>query len=231
MSWRTARTFAVAETFPERATTQPRTSQIDRFVPYLAERWATGCTNASQLWRDIQAQGYHGTRKQVARWAEHQRTQPALTSPTKSPPARQTQEARNPVASTRLPSPKALAWLLLHEPKTLNDADQCVLTHLRTDSMVAEAHALAQTFQQMVRCRQPEHFDAWFARCTSAAATELQNFAVGMRREEAAIRAALSEPWSTGPVEGQITRLKSIKRQMYGRASLAILRVRVLNAA
>lgn len=97
--------------------------------------------------------------------------------------------------------------------------------------MVAEAHELAQTFRQMVRFRQPEQFEDWFEHFCRAAAPELQNFATGMRREEGAIRAALSEPWSNGPVEGQITRLKSIKRQMYGRASMDVLRVRVLHAA
>ena len=231
MSWTTARNFAYAETFPERAATKPRASQIDRFAPYLEGRWAAGCTNASQLWREVVTQGYTGTRKQVARWAEHQRTTPATTSPTKDRPARPEQKARGLGTSTRLPSPRALAWLLLHEPKQLDDADKLVLAHLCTDPMVAEAHELAQAFRKMVRQRQPAQFDAWFERCTGAGATELQNFAVGMRREEAAIRAALSEPWSTGPVEGQITRLKSIKRQMYGRASLDVLRVRVLNAA
>jgi transposase len=96
--------------------------------------------------------------------------------------------------------------------------------------MVAEAHELAQAFGSLVRQRRWEAFDAWFEQCAAAAAPELQNFATGMRREEAAIRAALSEPWSTGPVEGQIRRLKSMKRQMYGRASLDVLRVGVLNA-
>ena len=83
----------------------------------------------------------------------------------------------------------------------------------------------------MVRERQGAQFDGWFEQCGKATAPEMQHFAMGMRREEEAIRAALSEPWSTGPVEGQITRLKSIKRQMYGRANLDVLRIRVLHAA
>lgn len=230
ISWTTARNFAYAETFPERAATKPRASQIDRFAPYLEERWRAGCTNASQLWREVVAQGYTGTRKQVARWAEHQRTSPAATRPSKEQAARPGQAPEEPYASTRLPSPRVLAWLLLHEPKKLDGTDMLVLEHLRSDPMVAEAHDLAQELQRLVRQRQPELFDQWLERCARAAAAELQNFAFGMRREEDAIRAALSEPWSTGPVEGQITRLKSIKRQMYGRASLEVLRVRVLSA-
>lgn len=231
ISWTTARNFAYAETFPERAATKPRASQIDRFAPYLEERWAAGCSNASQLWREVVAKGYTGTRKQVARWAEHQRTKLAPTSPMRGRSARPGPETSGPYASTRLPSPRALAWLLLHEPKTLSEADKLVLTHLRTDLVVAQAHELAQEFRRMVRERQGEQFDGWFEQCCKATAPEMQNFAMGMRREEEAIRAALSEPWSTGPVEGQITRLKSIKRQMYGRANLDVLRIRVLHAA
>jgi hypothetical protein len=78
--------------------------------------------------------------------------------------------------------------LLLHEPETLNDTDKRVLAHLHTDSMVAEAHELAQTFRQMVRFRQPERVDAWFEHCCTAAALELQNVAMEMRREEGAER-------------------------------------------
>jgi transposase len=230
MSWTTARNFASAETFPERAATKPRASQIDRFAPYLEERWSAGCNNASQLWRDVVAKGYTGTRKQVARWAEHQRTKPALTSPMKGQSGRPGWETSGAYASTRLPSPRALAWLL-HEPKTLSETDKLVVEHLRTDLMVAEAHELALRFRRMVREQQPEQFDGWLAQCCRAAAPEMQSFARGIRREEEAIRAGLSEPWSMGPVEGQITRLKSIKRQMYGRANLDVLRVRVLHAA
>jgi hypothetical protein len=83
ISWTTARNYAYADTFPERAATKPRASQIDRFVAYLEQCWAEGCSNASQLWREVQERGYGGTRKQVARWAEHQRTNPAPTAPTK----------------------------------------------------------------------------------------------------------------------------------------------------
>jgi len=83
ISWTTARNFAYADTFPERAATKARASQIDRYVAYHDQRWTEGCTSASQLWREVQERGYTGTRKQVARWAEHQRTKPAATAPTK----------------------------------------------------------------------------------------------------------------------------------------------------
>jgi transposase len=60
---------------------------------------------------------------------------------------------------------------------------------------------------------------------------EIRSFAVGLRQEYAAVAAALQYPWSNGPVEGHVNRLKTIKRQMYGRANVDLLQLRVLHAA
>ena len=80
----------------------------------------------------------------------------------------------------------------------------------------------------MVRCRQADRLDGWLA---AAKGSALAGFASGLVRDLAAVRAALSLPWSTGPVEGQISRLKTIKRTMCGRAGFELLRHRVLQAA
>lgn len=231
ISWTTARNFAYADTFPERAATKPRASQIDRFAAYLEQRWAEGCTNASQLWREVQERGYTGTRKQVARWAEHQRTQLAPTTPTKDRTHIGVTGGDKMSASTRLPRPRALVWVVLREVEQVEATEKLLLEHLRCDGMMANAHDLAQSFQAMVRQRQADQFDSWLQGCSDAEAVELKNFAASLRREESAIQAALTEVWSTGPVEGQITRLKSMKRQMYGRANFDLLRRRVLQTA
>ena len=78
----------------------------------------------------------------------------------------------------------------------------------------------------MVRQRQGERLDAWLAQ--AEAEPTLRHFARGVRRDYQAVRAALSEVWSNGQVEGQVNRLKRIKRQMYGRAHFDLLRIRVL---
>lgn len=83
----------------------------------------------------------------------------------------------------------------------------------------------------MVRQRKPEAFDGWLQACAVSGIAELQSFAKGLLQEEASIRAALSEPWSSGQVEGQVNRLKLLTRQMYGRAKCDLLRQRVLNAS
>jgi len=95
-------------------------------------------------------------------------------------------------------------------------------------SELATTIRLAQAFGAMVRNRQATEFDAWLAQMDACGLAAFERLARGMRQDEAAIRAALTLPWSTGPVEGTINRLKMIKRSMYGRAKLDLLRQRVL---
>lgn len=83
MSRTTVTAFAATDVFPERAATRAQASQLDPYLVYLQERWQAGCTNASQLWREIHAQGYPGGRRQVARWVQHQRSEPSALAPKK----------------------------------------------------------------------------------------------------------------------------------------------------
>lgn len=93
--------------------------------------------------------------------------------------------------------------------------------------MLTQCVALAASLADLVRRRSSESLEAWF---TAAAATPLAKFAAGLERDAEALRGAIATPWSTGPVEGQIGRLKMIKRTMFGRASFGLLRQRVLAA-
>ncbi|EHP91380.1 transposase of ISMdi2, ISL3 family [Methylorubrum extorquens DSM 13060] len=68
-------------------------------------------------------------------------------------------------------------------------------------------------------------------RLEAVAKTDSGGFVTGLRQDEAAVRVAIVEPWSNGLVEGQVIRLKMIKRSMYGRAKFDLLRQRVLHAA
>jgi transposase len=87
---------------------------------------------------------------------------------------------------------------------------------------------LARAFTRMVRERNEAGLDAWLVAVEASGIAELASFAAGMRRDEAAVRAGLSLPWSQGQVEGQVNRLKLIKRSGYGRAKFDLLRQRVL---
>ena len=240
MSRATVRKFATAAVFPERALQRRQSSMLDPYVPYLQQRWAAGCTNASQLWREIQEQGYPGVRKQVARWMHQHRSEPAPTGPKKY---RHSSEARGQTAeesantsaaaatAPALAAPRRLVWLLLRSSVEFDAEESATFSRIQQHPQVARAIELAQEFQAMVRQRQPERLDGWLAACLESDILELQSFATGLQHEYASIRAALSEPWSTGQVEGQITRVKLAKRQMYGRAKFDLLKQRVLQRA
>jgi transposase len=183
----------------------------------------------------LQAQGYSGGYRQVARWAQQQRVGEGTTQAATCQlrPGVQLHLAAAPAKKQRRNafsgSARQLAWLLVRDRKKLNEPEEAELVRLLQDEEVAQSYGLAQQFQQMVRQRQIEQLDPWLERCRSEGASELQSFAAGLRQEGASIRAALSLPYSNGPVEGQITRLKLLKRQMYGRAKLDLLRLRVVH--
>lgn len=90
---------------------------------------------------------------------------------------------------------------------------------------------LAQTFCRMIRNRDVGCLDVWLGAASTSSARELRGFATHLQQDHAAVRAALSLPWSNGQTEGQITRLKLLKRQMYGRANLDLLKRRFLRRA
>jgi transposase len=105
------------------------------------------------------------------------------------------------------------------------------LAQLRTQhAEVAEAIDLAQDFAQLVRQQQPQALEPWLARAAESAVGAFQRFAKGLRDDYDAVKAGVTLPWSNGPVEGQITRLKLLKRQMFGRAGLALLERRFVLA-
>ena len=95
---------------------------------------------------------------------------------------------------------------------------------------MAEAVGLAEDFATLVRQRQPAQLDPWLQRATTSTLEALQRFANGLRDDYEAVKAGVTLPWSTGPVEGHINRLKMLKRQMFGRARLDLLSRRFVGA-
>lgn len=132
----------------------------------------------------------------------------------------------------RRASPRSLAWVVLRRPEQQDAAEQQRVADIRGLAPVLdEAVSLTLEFARLVRERQADELDAWLERASASAAPAFRSFAASLRRDEAAVRAGMSLPWSTGPVEGEINRLKLIKRTMFGRAKLDLLRQRVLYAA
>ena len=232
---RTVQRFLVADQFPERAYRRKQPSILDPFVPYLTQQIAAGYDNGSQLWRDLHSQGYLGSRALVARWVvQHRHLGPPPEDRPVQPPRRGRVPGRTPVAprpSQHRRSARQAAWLCMRRPPELRPTEQAFLERLcAICPEAATAYQLGQTFLQLVRDRQPAGFAAWMRDMEASGIPELCRFATGLHRDRAAVLAALTLSYSNGQTEGQITRLKLIKRSGYGRAKFDLLRQRVLAA-
>lgn len=125
-----------------------------------------------------------------------------------------------------------LLMLEAKDPEALDPEQTRYLERLRSSGPeIAAAQDLAGRFARLVRDGQEDDLKGWLREARESDLSEIVTFARGIRQDEAAVRAAISAPWSNGQVEGQVNRLKMLKRQMYGRANFDLLRRRVLGAA
>jgi transposase len=183
---------------------------LQPYLAYLQDRWQQGCTNASRLFHELLERGYQGSysliRARVHAWRIP-----------RSPPVRRRR--------------RSAKWLCLRPREQLGPDEQEALDHLLTDDAeVARGYDLLQRFRTLVRARDGASLEGWLADAQDSALPAFVAFANGILADRAAVDAALSLPWSNGPVEGHIHRLKLIKRQGYGRAKLDLLKTRVLAA-
>lgn len=235
----TVRNYAYAEAFPERAARAPGPSMIDSYRPHLEARLADGCENAAELWREITEMGYAGTKKQVNRWLQERRATPARRTPYcwRNAPV-----ADGPSRTAgALPSPKQLAWLITKQPDALTPDEAAAIATIQQDPEAARVCDLVRRFVDLVRSCSIQadqsgtdptgEFDRWIADATACGIRAVETFANGLAQDGNAVRAALAMPWSNGQAEGQITKRKLLKRSMYGRAKLDLLRQRLLLAA
>jgi transposase len=129
-------------------------------------------------------------------------------------------------------TPSQVAWLFVCQPEKLTERQQKQLEIVcRAGDDLQHVYTLAQDFVTMITKPQADAFEPWLQRAQQSGIASLQGFAKGLRRDYAAVKAALTLPWSQGQVEGQVNRLKLIKRQMFGRAQFDLLRLRVLHAS
>jgi transposase len=182
----------------------PRPKLIDPFVAHLTQRWLEGCSNASALWREIKILGFRGARSRVARWVRERREQPAATTPPRFRAAFQTHTIAlaSAAVATALPSAvpdsRSLAWLLMRSPEALTPDQSAQLDRLQHVERLGLSHDLAQRFLVMIRTRAEAQLEDWLQAAMRTGMREWQALASGMRQDLAAIRAALTSPWSNG---------------------------------
>ena len=217
MGERTVRDWLKRGTFPEAKKRRKKRSSFDPFAPYILKRWQDGERNGLALWREIRAQGYTGTQRSVYRYLETLKQA-------------EVQASVNPARIQKY-SAKAAVWLFVRHPKTLDEIErEDLATFCQASTTLKRAYRLVQEFLTMVHKREGERLDAWLAKIAESDLPELLSFASGVEKDKAAVRAGLTWPINNGMVEGHVTKLKLIKRQMYGRAGFALLRQRVLHA-
>jgi transposase len=209
--------------FPELRPRPQRTSQLDDHQMYLRQRWAEGARNARQLWAELRQRGYRGGYTRVAEGVARLRQEHGI-------PLRRGATGEQPQPKpTPLPSARQIKWLLLRPVAELTDEEYQLVQRLCAQSReVTLAYGLVMDFAAIVRQRAAEALASWVELAQASGVSEMASLARGVLRDFAAVLAALEQPWSQGPVEGHVNRLKCVKRAMYGRAKLDLLRLRVL---
>ncbi len=223
-------TYLASPEFPEWKPSPSRRSKHTILTPYkgyLLDQWNAGQRQTKQLFKEIAQQGYTGTYKTVAKYI-HQ--------------LRRTQRQQLDNVEGRGPMPAALdagqppltarraVWLVLNGAKPQSIEDKELILKLQQHPDLVVAIQLAQQFADLVRQRQPGQLDPWLERASSSSIKQFQNLAKSLQEDYEAVKAGVTLEISNGQVEGQVNRLKMIKRQMYGRAGLALLSRRFLLA-
>lgn len=219
--------LARADAPPQRRHQIRRPSIMDPFEPYLRERWVQGEHNSAQLYTEIREQGFMGSlvlvRQRLARW----RLRPGQTHDAVDGSA-------SDGCSKRQFSPRETLWLLLADPTNIQQREKTAqerayVARLRELSpTIQQTQDLVGQFRQLLRARDLTGFRAWLPHASRSLVPEVRGFARGLQRDRSAVEAAFVYAWNNGQVEGHVNRLKMLKRQMFGRASFALLRHRVL---
>ena len=215
---RRVRKFVRSSSFPEWGKPARTRSAIDPYRPYLQARWQQGCHATSQLWHELQERGFSGSWMMVYRWVQLQGDRKT--------------EALAPLPNSTAPklAPRPLAWLFLRAPEHLEKQDKLILSRIRQTQQMDVAYELAQRFVALVKERNINALETWLRDCQKSGISDLVTFAQGLEKDASALNAALTLPYSNGPVEGKINKLKYIKRSMYGRSGFPLLRQKVLKA-
>lgn len=229
LSTRTVQRYLLTSNFPERQGRGDQgSSLLNPYKAYLLQQYNQGRRQVKVLFREIQEQGYKGSYKTVTRYVRQLAHAQGVTL--RQYPARR---RLPPVVDSSRPAltAKRAAFLVLRRPEGLQPKAQQLVQRLAQEAELGGAIDLAQDFAQLVRQRQSEQLNPWLERAEQSQLAPFERFARSLREDYAAVKAGVSLSTSNGPVEGQINRLKMLKRQMYGRAGLELLERRFLLAS
>lgn len=230
MSRRIVQRYLASDGFPERTPGSGRRAfgkgKLDPYLAYLRERWNAGEHSGSRLFGEIKERGYTRSESLLRHMLGEWRTD--------LPPKRRQGQPRKPRLAAeprkRRLSSRGAAFLMIIAPSRLIPVQQHQLEQITLHEELHTVYLLSQEFVTLLNERQVGTLEGWLKRAKESRVTELSSFVNGIRRDAAAVHAACSLPWSNGATEGHVNRLKFLKRQMFGRAHLDLLRVKVLHA-
>ncbi|MGB6534922.1 MAG: ISL3 family transposase [Xanthobacteraceae bacterium] len=189
-----------------------RQSTLDGHLPFLDAQWTSGCRNGTELWRRLIGLGFKGSLRVVSEWATRRRRADKASD----------QQLQ------RIPAARTIARLMTTKRDHLTKSETVTVAAIEKGvPTLANARALVDRFQAMIRQKTESELEAWIIESKRSL---IASFANGIARDKAAVHAAITLPWSNGQVEAQITKLKLVKRQMYGRAKLDLLQARLIGA-
>lgn len=210
---KTVRRWLRADGFPERKKPTRAPLRVEEHAEYLQQRWNEGCHNATTLFQELRCRGYKGGRSMVAKYVGRWR---------------KTGKAERRAASNKV-APKHAAILACKRADKLSDEQRTLLSQLVNHCpTLGLMRVLAQDFREALFGNDSVRMMDWIRNAMQCGVGPLVRFGFGLKKDMAAVSAAIETTWSSGQVEGQINRLKAIKRQMYGRAGFNLLRSRVL---
>jgi transposase len=189
-----------------------RQSSLDGYLPLLDAQWDAGCRNAAELWRRLKANGFRGSLRVVGEWATRRRRA----------------EKADARSIQRVPSARIIARLMTTGRDTLSKAETVMVAAIEGGvPALVIARELIAAFHSMIRSKAVSELSPWIDRGHESL---IASFVNGVVNDNVAVRAAIALPWSNGQTEGQITKLKLVKRQMYGRAKIDLLQARLIGA-
>ncbi len=190
-----------------------RSTTLDRWGDKLCTEWDGGCRNGAELWRRLRDAGFGGSQRVVTEWATRRRRA-----------AQASADRLDPV--TPVPPARTIARLLTSERDCRSAEALRVRVAVETTSpKIVAARNLHDRFKTMVAAKKTDDLTSWLR---DAQGSELASFASGIMDDEDAVRAAIVELWSNGQTEGQVTKLKLVRRQMYGRGKIDLLQARMV---
>jgi len=219
-----------SEAFPERKDrADAGHSLLDPWQHVVLEHWNNGRRHGRQMFRTLQQNSYRGSYPTLARYLQRPRAAQGVVLARK--PARQPRPVLV-AAPRRVLTPRTAAWRVLRRAEKRSADDHALLASLRQHAPeLDQAVALAEEFTDLIRDHAPDRLDPWLQRAGNSTVRQLQGFAKRLRADYNAVRSGVALAWSNGQTEGQVNRLKTLKRQMYGRANLDLLGRRFLLAS